>query len=73
VAYAIPKQVGGAVVRNRVRRRLRAAVDQVASVMAPGDYLVGADAIAASTAFDELIHSLRTSLRAAGALREDHT
>jgi ribonuclease P protein component len=31
VAYAIPKRVGGAVVRNRIRRRLRAVVADLAS------------------------------------------
>jgi ribonuclease P protein component len=30
VAYAIPKRVGGAVVRNRIRRRLRAVVADLA-------------------------------------------
>lgn len=31
VAYAIPKRVGGAVVRNRVKRRLRAVVAELAA------------------------------------------
>jgi ribonuclease P protein component len=29
VAYAIPKRVGGAVVRNRIRRRLRAVLAEL--------------------------------------------
>jgi ribonuclease P protein component len=40
VAYAVGRHVGPAVRRNRVRRRLRALVDQTA--LAPGAYLVAA-------------------------------
>ena len=39
VAYAVGRRVGGAVVRNRVRRRLRAIVAEAAPP--PGDYLIG--------------------------------
>jgi len=71
VAYAIPRRTGGAVVRNRLRRRLRAAVDEVADDMAPGAYLISPDAAAINMDFKELIDSLRLSVRAAGASRED--
>lgn len=60
-------------VRNRLRRRLRAAVDTMVDDMAPGAYLISPDRTVADMPFDELIHSLRASLRAAGALREDRT
>ncbi|MEZ5181106.1 MAG: ribonuclease P protein component [Acidimicrobiales bacterium] len=40
VAYAIPKRVGGAVERNRLRRRLRAIVAELADV--PGAVPAGA-------------------------------
>ena len=41
VAYAIPRRVGTAVERNRIRRRLRAVLaDQP---LAPGAHLVSAD------------------------------
>jgi ribonuclease P protein component len=71
VAYAIPRRMGGAVVRNRIRRRLRAAVDQVSEEMAPGAYLISPDATAIDMDFNELIDRLRKSLSAAGATRED--
>lgn len=44
VAFAIGRSVGGAVVRNRVRRRLRSLVDDLARTgsLADGLYLIGA-------------------------------
>ena len=52
VAYAIGKRVGPAVVRNRLRRRLRAIFAELAP--APGDYLVICDPDAASVPFSDL-------------------
>jgi ribonuclease P protein component len=69
VAYAIPRRTGGAVVRNRLRRRLRAAVDEVVDEMAPGAYLIAPDPAAVDAGFGELRDSLRQSLVAAGASR----
>lgn len=56
VAYAIGRAVGGAVVRNRLRRRLRAAVHEVerAGALSPGAYLIGVDASAAATPYADL-------------------
>lgn len=43
VAYAIGKRLGGAVERNRLRRRLRAAVQESAELLTQGcAYLIGA-------------------------------
>jgi ribonuclease P protein component len=50
VAYAVGRRAGGAVVRNRARRRLRAAVAGAGPALAPGSYLVSAGATAAMTA-----------------------
>lgn len=41
-------------VRNRLRRRLRAVVSELAPRLAPGAYLVGAGPEAASLSFGEL-------------------
>lgn len=53
VAYAIGRRVGKAVVRNRVRRRLRAAVGALGE-LAPGAYLVAAGPEAAGQSYEEL-------------------
>ena len=44
VGFAVGRSVGSAPVRNRVRRRLRALARAHADALAPGWYLVGADA-----------------------------
>ena len=65
--FVAGKAVGGAVVRNRVKRRLREA----ARVMAvrPGlDVIVGAKKSAASAPFDDLRAALISALRCADAL-----
>ena len=55
VAYAVGKRVGPAVVRNRVRRRLRAATTARRAELMPGAaYLFGAGPMAASASFAEL-------------------
>ena len=54
VAYAVGKRVGGAVERNRLRRRLRAIVAEAATGVPPGAYLVAAGPEAAETGFEEL-------------------
>ncbi len=67
VAYAVGRGVGGAVVRNRVRRRLRAATRAHAAEFLPGHaYLVGAGRAAASTSYAALSVSLHDAVRALG-------
>jgi ribonuclease P protein component len=66
VAYAVPRAVGGAVERNRLRRRLRAAVRELESELVPGGvYLLSAGPGAMKTDPDELRDTLRAVLRAA--------
>jgi ribonuclease P protein component len=57
VAFAIPRAVGPAVVRNRLRRRLRALIGQLD--LDPGTYLVSATPAAASLGFEQLDEHLR--------------
>jgi ribonuclease P protein component len=65
VAYAVGRNVGNAVVRNRVRRRLRAAVAEHAETLSPGwGYLVRASASAAEATYSELNDALRAALSA---------
>lgn len=61
----VTKQIGSAVDRNRVRRRLRAAVQQNAPLHAkPGfDYVVIARDKAKSDVFARLVEDLATALR----------
>ena len=55
VAFAVGRQVGGAVTRNRIRRRLRAVVRDEAAVLEPScAYLIGAGPAALKTPFSEL-------------------
>jgi len=54
VAYAVGKRYGGAVDRNRCRRRLRAVVRECAADLPPGSYLIGAGHGAQGLAFREL-------------------
>lgn len=73
VAYAVGTAVGGAVTRNRVRRRLQAGVASVAPDLGPGTYLVGAAPGAAGASFAELASSLvdaLVALPAPGGLSE---
>lgn len=54
VAYAVGRKAGGAVVRNRLRRRLRALVHEEQARLLPGAYLIGAAAAAAAMSYGEL-------------------
>lgn len=54
VAYAIGRRAGGAVVRNRVRRQLRAIARQAAPGLAPGSYLVRVAPGAIGLPYDQL-------------------
>jgi ribonuclease P protein component len=65
VAYAIPRPVGSAVVRNRLRRRLRAIfveIDRSARALPAGDYLVRVRPGASDLSFDELRHHLAEAI-----------
>lgn len=68
VGYAIGRRHGGAVVRNRLRRRLREAARVSGADLPPGAYLVRPAPAAAGLGFDELCRTVRAAaLAAAGA------
>lgn len=67
VGYAIGRRHGGAVARNRLRRRLREAVRASGMELRPGAYLVRATAPAAEMRFDELCRTVRAAAQAAAA------
>jgi ribonuclease P protein component len=63
VAFSVPRSVGGAVTRNRVRRRLRAAVREHAPALEPGAaYLVRAGSGAADASYAQLSNTVRAIL-----------
>jgi ribonuclease P protein component len=63
VSYAIGKRCGNAVQRNRLRRRLRAAVDQTR--LAPGSYLVIAQPPAVTLGFRDLASTVGSAMSSA--------
>jgi ribonuclease P protein component len=68
LAYAVGRRVGPAVTRNRVRRRLRAAVERHRSRLEPGcAYLLGASPAAARASFDQLEAAVGELLTAASS------
>lgn len=71
VGFTVSRKVGGAVVRNRVRRRLRAlAAELMPRLAAPGhDYVLIGRAATEERSFAALKQDLETALKHVGALR----
>ena len=65
VGFTATRKVGGAVTRNRARRRLRAAVRQVipSSGRPDLDYVVIVRTATAQRSFDKLVSDLETALK----------
>jgi ribonuclease P protein component len=63
LAFAVPRRVGGAVVRNRLRRQLRAIAKDIdrRTPVPPAWYLVVVHPGAADHSFDSLTASLRSA------------
>jgi ribonuclease P protein component len=62
VGYTIGRHCGSAVRRNRIRRRLRAAVTMTSAELSAGSYLVGADPEVQSLAFPHLAAAVREAM-----------
>jgi len=70
IGYAIGKKVGNAVVRNRIRRRIRPIVVAEADQLPLGIYLIGVkNDEAARISHEKLYDDLRTTLAAASRAR----
>ncbi|MGA8297183.1 MAG: ribonuclease P protein component [Acidimicrobiales bacterium] len=70
VAYAVGRHVGGAVVRNRCRRRLRVIAAGASPDLAPGAYLIGVGRGVVDLRFGELREQvIETMRRASGETR----
>lgn len=57
-AFSVTKRCGGAVVRNRIRRRLRSALGEISNQLAPGAYLLSPEPEVATMKYDILIEQL---------------
>jgi ribonuclease P protein component len=63
LGLTVSRKVGNAVVRNRVRRRIREAVKRAAADVKPGhDYVLVARTAALTRAFDELVKDFSGAL-----------
>ncbi|TML64430.1 MAG: ribonuclease P protein component [Actinobacteria bacterium] len=70
VAYSVSRGVGNAVARNRVRRRLRAAVQRWESALAPGSaYLLVGTREVLTEDFEEIVATVGALVRDAGDTR----
>ena len=67
VAYAISRKVGNAVQRNKIRRRIRAAMDSFSPAPRPGLYLIKCANGTGQLSYDELEQHLRAALQRAHA------
>jgi ribonuclease P protein component len=70
VAFAIGRKVGPAVVRNRLRRQIRAVLHEQQGLgqLASGSYLFGAHPSVVSLSYADLREEVLELLRAASAL-----
>jgi len=73
VGYTVTRKVGNAVVRNRARRRLRAAAETVIPThAAPGhDFVVIGRAATSRRPFPDLVGDLEAARRKLGAWKEE--
>jgi ribonuclease P protein component len=69
VSYGVSRKVGGAVVRNLWRRRLRSIAAEVAADLVPGAYLVGLNPEVRSLSYSELRERVITTMRRATGVR----
>lgn len=71
VGFSVSKKVGGAVVRNRVKRRLRAAFSSQLPFLKTGYYVFAAKPMAAEAGYRVLLGSMRYLLRKKDLYKEE--
>jgi len=73
VGFTVSKKVGNAVVRNRVKRRLRAAADEVIAARSkPGrDYVLVGRRESEERAYPDLLCDIETALARTGSSRSE--
>lgn len=65
IGFTVTKKIGNAVVRNRIKRRLRAAAAALADEFAAStDYVIVARREALGAPFEQLVGELRSALAA---------
>lgn len=65
VSYAVSKRCGGAVLRNRIRRRTKAAIRQISQGIPAGAFLITTEPEVATMEFAAMREDLESALRAA--------
>lgn len=70
VGFAIGRRCGHAVARNRLRRRIRSAVAELAPHLAAGSYLISSGPEATALCYPDLVKAVRKALVAAGSAAE---
>ncbi|HOQ63281.1 MAG TPA: ribonuclease P protein component [Clostridia bacterium] len=70
VGFSVGRQVGNAVTRNLVKRRLREAFRSLMPLMTNGSYVITANPAAATASYRELRSDMAVQLTRLGVLRE---
>ncbi|MCH2547511.1 MAG: ribonuclease P protein component [Alphaproteobacteria bacterium] len=72
VGFTVTKRVGNAVIRNRVRRRLKAAADQLLLEhgLSGWDYIIIGRAKAINEEFDIILRDMRYAIRKVAKIEE---
>jgi ribonuclease P protein component len=73
VGFTVSRKVGGAVVRNRAKRRLRQAAERVIPDQAAGarDYVLIGRRTTIGRSYEDLVIDLETALARLGAMRHE--